>query len=303
VLKSILSGVRGNGDAEDREGRGPSGQRPDLARLKMLMEYFPIGKKLRYVPEFKEEIVFDTILVGYGINGDFVYSWDAVELQPDGTPTGFRVGEAGKRVAVGTLRDFRLLVPDTSELEMSLDYYRRAMIGRGRQFNKGNNISLISNAGARGVSTVDTEVVKQIVMPDGPYAQARMVLLEPDLRTMSVTDQRTKTRARTCVPVVVTVGGGRLRGPCTVVDISDAAMRIRVREGEVMPPMTRGEEAMLDLDFGEAQRNCSLRGVVIRRSSEACVVSLEAQLKDGRFVKLSALDILELKAGLLNYGK
>ena len=40
-----------------------SGEEPafDRDKLKMLADYFPIGMKLRYYPEYQREIVFDTI--------------------------------------------------------------------------------------------------------------------------------------------------------------------------------------------------------------------------------------------------
>lgn len=303
MLKNLLASVRNSGGADAQPAASERVFAFDLEQLKLLTEFFPIGKKLRYIPEFKKEIVFDTILVAYVVNGEFIYSWESIELDARGNPTAFLLGEQGGRLPISQLKQFQLLVPDTSDLELTLDYTRRAIIGRGRQFNKGNYISLISNSGARGVSTMDTEVVKPVVLKDGPYAYSKMVLLTPELKTLEVTDQRNKNRTKTCVPVVVSVSGNALRGPCTIVDISDLAVRIRVRDGEVMPPMKAGEPVMLDFDLGESGRVYAIKGAVIRRSSEACVIKLEALQKDGRFAAFGPLDMLELKAGLLNFGK
>lgn len=303
MLKKLFGGVRGSGDIEAQEKPAPRRKAVDREKLKLLTEFFPIGKKLRYIPEFKKEIIFDTLLVAYVVNGDPIYSWESIDLDPRGYPTAFRVGERDESVPAADVTLFQLLVPDTSDLEMTLDYYRRAMIGRGRQFSKGNYISLISNAGARGVSTMDTEVAKQIVLKDGPYAQTNMVLLTPELNTLEVTDQRNRTRAKTCVPTTFSVDGAPLRGPCTVVDISDSAVRVRVRDGETMPPMRQGDQVMLEIELDEGERQYTISGLVIRRSSEACVVKLDSFRKEGRFVAFGPLDILELKAGLLNYGK
>lgn len=302
MLKAFLTGGRNSGNADQSATAGRR-HAIDPERLKLLTEFFPIGRKLRYVPEFKKEIVFDTLLVAYVVNGEFIYSWESIERDARGNPTAFLLGEQGGRLPVAELKQFQLLVPDTSDLERTLDYTRRAIIGRGRQFNKGNYISLISNSGARGLSTMDTEVVKQVVLKDGPYAHSKMVLLAPELETLQVTDQRNKNRTKTCVPVNVSVAGNALRGPCTIVDISDLAVRIRVRDGEVMPPMKPGETVMLDFDLGEDERLYAIKGAVIRRSSEACVIRLESLQKEGRFVVFGPLDVLELKAGLLNFGK
>lgn len=272
--------------------------------MKTLIDFFPIGKKLSYCPEFKKEIVFDTLVVAYCVNGSFVYSGEAIDRDADGNPTMFRAGENQERIPVSRLKLLQLLVPDTTELELKLDYARRALIGRGRQFIKGNSISLISKAGTRGVSTIDTEVAKNFILKDGPYANTQMILLTPELQTLTVTDQRKKARAKTAVPVRVSSVDGRLAGSFTIADVSDGAMRIRVRDRETtMPAMNRGDEVFLDINLGESERHYSIKGSVFRRSAETCIIQLEGQLSDGRLFSLSPLDMLELKAGLLNYGE
>lgn len=301
MLKSLLGSF--GADTERQPAAAPA-KSVDVEQLKTLIEFFPIGKKLRYYPEFKKEIVFDTLVVAYCLNGDFVYSSEAIECDARGYPTAFRTRDGGELTPIGDLRLFQLLVPDTSDLEMTLDYFRRALIGRGRQFNKGNYISLVSNAGTKGVSTVDTEVVKQVLLSDGPYAQSKMILLTPEWKTLAVTDQRRKARAKTYAPVMVSVAGGRLGGPCTVVDMSDEAIRIRVRDRETaLPEMAAGDGVTLDIDLGDAERHYTVKGIVIRRSAETCVIRLEGLLKDGKLVRFEPLDLLELKAGLLNYGR
>lgn len=268
------------------------------------MDFFPIGKKLSYCPEFKKEIVFDTILVGYCVNGNFVYSGESVDRDSEGHPTVFRAGEGQEQTPVARVTLFQLAVPDTTDLETKLDYQRRALIGRGRQFIKGNSISLISKAGMRGVSTVDTEVAKQVILKDGPYAHTRMILLTPELDTLVVTDQRREARAKTCVPVRVSFFDDKLSVICTVSDMSDSAVRIRVRDRDTtMPAMNRGDEVMLDIDLGEAERRYTIKGVVFRRSADSCIIMLEGLFSEGKLSAFSPLDSLALKAGLLNYGE
>lgn len=299
-MKSLFGRGAKRGAAAEASPAGAPGLDPD--RLRTLLDFFPIGRKLRYTPEFKQEIVLDTLVVGYGVNGDFVYAGEAIERDADGDPVAFRAGARNTRTPVGGVCDFQLLVPDTSDLETTLDYHRRALIGRKRQFDKGNNISLISNAGARGVSTLDTEVVRQVVLADGPYAGSMMIVLAPDWASLTVTDQRGRARARSSAPVAVTVAGSRLPGPCTIVDVSEDAIRIRIRDTP-LPPFPAGEAVTVDLDLGEAERHYTIRGAEIRRSPETCVVRLEGLLKGGRLVRFEPLDLLELKAGLLNYGR
>lgn len=300
MLKSFLG--KSFGAEADKPLLAATSDSVDVARLRMLLEFFPIGKKLRYCPEFKKEIVFDTLLVGYCMNGRFVYSGDSIQRDAAGAPTAFRSHENEPWVPVSSLKLFQMLVPDTTDLEKTLDYHRRALIGRGRQFNKGNYISLTANAGAKGVSSLDTEVAKQIVLADGPYAQTRMILLTPEWKTLIVTDQRRKARAKTCAPVMLSVAGARLAGPCTVVDMSDDAMRIRVRDRESpLPAMNAGDGVTLDIDLGDGEHRYRIQGVVYRRSPETCVIRIEGALSEGKLTRFDPLALLELKAALLNY--
>lgn len=304
MLKTIFGKTFGSTGAVTTPAGNALLTKADLDRIKTLIEFFQIGKKLRYYPEFKKDIVFDTLVVAYCVNGRFVYSMEAIDRDPEGFPTVFHSGESGQHTHVSRLSEFQLLVPDTSDLEMKLDYYRRALIGRGRQFNKGNYITLISNAGAKGVSTMDTEVAKQIVLPEGPYAHMKMILLTPELNTLLVTDQRKKVRTKTYAPVSMFLPEGKFSGPCTIVDISEGEVRVRVRDrGTTMPLMHRGDEVTIEIDLGVAESHYAIKGVVIRRSAETCVFHLAGQYVEGKLVGFSALDLLELKAGLLNYGK
>jgi hypothetical protein len=276
----------------------------ELAKIKTLIDFFPIGKKLRYYPEFKQEIVLDTLIVAYCVNGNYVYSSEAVERDPDGMPIAFHSSESAIRTHVSKLRLFQLLVPDTSDLEMKLDYQRRAQIGRGRQFKQGNCISLISNAGGRGVSTLDTEVAKQVDLAEGPYAHANMILLTPDLGTLAVSDQRKKTRTKLAAPVKMFSPQGKYSALCTIVDISEGELRMRVRErGTAMPTLQRGDAVIVETELAEAEKHYLIKATVIRRSAETCVIHLDGQIRDGKLQKFAALDLLELKSSLLNSGK
>jgi hypothetical protein len=302
VFKSFL-GKSFGAEAEKPAAR-TADDSVDVGYLRALFEFFPLGRKLRYCPEFKKEIVFDTLLVGYCLNGQFVYTGDAVQCDDDGNPSAFRVRESAPWMPIGKLKLFQLLVPDTTDLELTLDYSRRALIGRGRQFNKGNYISLLANAGAKGMCALDTEVAKQVVLADGPYAHTKMILLTPEWRSLAVTDQRHKARAKTCAPVMLSVAGGRLTGPCTIVDVSDEAMRIRVRDRDSkLPAMSPGDSITLDIDLGDDEHRYRIRGEVFRRSAETCVIRLAGLLRDdGKLARFDPLALLELKAALLNYG-
>jgi hypothetical protein len=302
MLKSFLKRLRPAKIAADENGVVNRTAGLDVAKLKTLTEYFPIGKKLRYFPEFQRDIVFDTLIVAYCVNDRFVYSRDAIETDGNGYPSSFLLGDAVK-LPVSKVIQLHLLVPDTSDMEKTLDYHRRAIIGRSRQFIKGNAITLIANAGARGVSTVDTLVAKPVTLKDGPYANHKMILLDPELGTLSVTDQRKQPRARTHVPVDLYLKKADPSCPCLLADFAESSIRLRVREsGDTLPTMGVDDKVILVIDLGESAKTYSIKGAVLRRSADSCVIRLEAFYKERAFAPFNLMDLLELKTGLLNYG-
>jgi len=303
MLKSFLSSLRPAKIAIDENSVVNRKTGLDVAKLKTLVEYFPIGKKLRYFPEFQRDIVFDTLIVAYSVNDHFVYSRDAIETDGNGYPAFFLIGEDAVKLSVSKVKQLHLLVPDTSDMEKTLDYHRRAIIGRSRQFIKGNAITLIANAGARGISTVDTLVAKQVTLKDGPYANNKMVLLDPELGTLSVTDQRKQPRARTRVPVDLYLKKAAPACSCLLADFSDSSIRLRVRDsGDTLPTMEINDKVILVINLGESAKTYSIKGAVLRQSAESCVIQLQALYKDHAFAPFNLMDSFELKTGLLNYG-
>lgn len=302
MLKNLFHKALNAENEESRASEIHLGSDEKHQWLKSLVELFPIGKKQRYYPEYKMDIVFDTLVIAYCVNGHFLYSAAAIECDVDGHPAFFRIDQTGERIHVSKVKSFQLVVPDTSELEIKLDYERRAALGRGRQFVRGNSISLISVGSGKGVSTVDTEVTKLVKQNDGPYAPATLILLTPDFDTLLVTDQRAKARVKISVPLMLSSDNGPLINACTIVDISDGALRIHIDSNNPhVPDMELNSEVAMAINLSRAELQFNVKGKVIRSFPEIRVIKLIAILKNGKYEPLGPIDHLELKAGLMNF--
>lgn len=275
----------------------------DTAKLKALTEFFPIGKKLRYYPDSQLDVVFDTIIVAYCVNDRFIYSRDAIETDSNDNPSTFVIGDERIELPVDQIQQLQLLVPDTSDMEGTLDYDRRVIIGRSRQFLKGNAITLIANAGARGVATLSTQVAEHVTIKEGPFTNSKMILLNPKLDTFSVTDQLHKSRGKTHVPVALYSKKDEPPYPCVLSDFSESSVGLRSNENQhSMPPMEQDDAVTIVINLGEAAKTYTIKGRILRRSTDSCVIRLEELFKDHEFSHFNLLDSLELKTSLLNYG-
>lgn len=297
MLKSLWNSVRGAGKPEEARGAAL-----DPTKLAMVVEHFGIGRKVRYYPEFQREIVFDTLVIGYRVNDHYLYSREAIEYDAGGAGVAFLVGERKARLPLGEVTDLRLVVPDTSDMERSLDYFRRATIGRAGQFRQGNAITLIADTGARGVPTVDTQVEHRMRLKDGPYADSQTILLKPELETLVITDQRRKERVESRVPADLFTQGDAPPLHCALGDFSDTTLRLLAADGgQPMPPLEPNDQVIVVIDLGNLAGPYRIRGTVFRATVDSCVIRLDQIYRDGAFANFKMMDVFEIKSGLLNY--
>ncbi len=273
----------------------------DGEMMKMLAEHFPIGKKIRYFPEYQRDIVFHTIIIAWRVNDHYIYSREAIRRDEDGLPESFLVGERKTRLALDKVKRLQLMVPDTSDMERTLDYIRRANLGRNGQFVRGNAITLISDTCKRGIPSVDTQVDSRLKLKDGPYADNQMILLRPDLGTLTIADQRQKARVQSHVPVNLYLKDDAPPVGCILGDFSDVSLRLQLAPGqEAMPPMKLNDKVVVVIDLGDAASTYRIKGTVFRTAADSCVIKLKQLYKDGDFSAIKTMDVLEIKTGLLN---
>ena len=84
MLKTLFEKTFGSASSANEASAHNSPAAFQLARIRTLIEFFPIGKKLRYYPEFKQDIVFDTLILAYCVNGHYVYSSDSIDRDAEG---------------------------------------------------------------------------------------------------------------------------------------------------------------------------------------------------------------------------
>lgn len=287
---------RNKSSSEEENRRGAY----DPDKLKMLASYFPIGKKLRYYPEYQREIVFHTIVIAYRVNDQFIYSRDAVQVDADGVPTGFVLPD-NKTLSVEKLTKFQLLVPDTTEMERTLDYFTRAELGRAGQFRQGNTITLVAETGDRGIPTVDNKVDRRQIMKSGPYADSSTILLTPEFHSLTIADKRQKQRVQAAIRADLYYKAETPPMRCVLADFSEVSLRLNVpASGQVMPALVPDETVVVDFDFGDIASTYRIRGKLFRRADDYCVIKIEQLYKDGEFERIKMMDVIEIKTGLLN---
>lgn len=276
----------------------------DSAQVKLLVEHFPIGKKLRYFPESQRRIFLRTVVIAYCINDEVIYANDSILFGDDGLPRGFQAAD-GKVVPLAKWDVFRLLLPDTTEMEKQLDYTTRAELGRGGQFGKGNIITLVGDVVDQHVPLVETSVHAHKMMQEGPYADTPTILVTPDFDSLVLADRRKKKRVPCAVRASVHYANETAVFSCKLRDFSEATLCVGPNgAGSKMPSFEPRATVIAEFGVpggvpGEAT-NYRIRGKVFRRGDEFCVIETDQLYRDGKFNKIHMMDIVEIKTGLLN---
>lgn len=277
--------------------------RIDAAKLRALDEFFPIGKALRYSPDTQLAVVLDTIIVAYCVNDRFIYSRNAIRTDGNSDPSTPAISQGPFELPVHQIQRLYLVVPDTSELERTLDYDRRAIIGRSQQFLEGHPITLIASAGARGVATLETKVMVQMNIDHGPYANSKMILLDPQLETINVMEQLHRLRGNAHAHVALHFRNDEPPYHCALVDFSDSAIGLRCSDNQrSMPAMEPDDSVTAVIKVGTGEKTYAIRGRILRCAADSCAIRLVELLKGNKFSSFSLLDSLQFRTDLLNSG-
>jgi hypothetical protein len=270
-----------------------------------LMRLFPIGAKVRFYPEYRKEIMLDSVIIGYAINGELVYSVQGLVCDKDSGPMAF--SDQTKLHSYSRIQSFRIIVPAANQSEAKLDYHRREELHKIGGLTPGNTITLISERQGQHLPVLETTVQKRALLSQGYYAGITVAMLDVSIETLKLTDQRVHVRLQTNMPVSVQYYDGPDSNlvNCTMLDFSECSLRIKFAEGFPVESMPHADEDLiLSFHLPDRAGNLSLVGNVFRVEGDAAVVMLKGSLGNNQAVApLSPIDILEIKANLLQNGR
>jgi len=270
-------------------------------QLKKLTTCFPIGSKINYYPEYLDDISFETIILGYEINGKALYQRDHVRALND-VNVEFFLEEYDETLNASDLASFTLIVPDTSDLEKTLDYNSKAVIGRAGQFVRGKSITLVSAATVEGTPIVDTTVLRRFQVKQGFYQDYKVVSLEPRLESLMNKELRKRDRIELSLPCTLFTHEDNQSGRCaTLIDCSELCVGIALQQVQADDAsLSSGVAVRLCLPMPRLDKTFELTGEIYAfRPNGTVVVNLQRIKKLDKFEDLQLVDRLELRASLV----
>lgn len=280
-----------------------TGEKPQRASafdnegLARLIPYFPIGHKLLYYPEYKQELTLSTTIIAYAINNELVYSNSDISWKQEGGKT--QVYLNGN--LLDKISSFCFIMPMASRGEGELDYGRKESLGKDGGFIKGNNITLKVEQREGRLPMLDATVRKQMLLKEGHYVGHQVAILDVDPTKFRLIEQRSHVRLKTAVPGQLQGKSHHIPLSCTMVDFSDRAARIIYHEEaeNALPTYREGSQVTLSFDLPESTEARVIRGKVIRQHEDMVVMTLDNIMREKAFEKVDSFDIMEIKANLL----
>jgi hypothetical protein len=297
-------GEQATGDAASRPGDTSVVNEPlDVAKLTEVIRYFPLGEKVRYYPEYQKERALETIVLGYAVNEQFIYSPVDIRCQQDGERDVLRLTVDGHERLVQDVDSFSLLIPFNRADENKRDYVRRAELGPRGAFKRHNVITLVACSSGGTLSHLDTVVRKVQPLKSGIYVGHDVVLLDVVPSTLALTDQRQHYRLHTQIPAKLSIRDGNTHD-CTLMDFSEESVQLQF-EGPIKELAALTEYRRLTLAVDNNAQNCHvhfvLDGVMYRKTDSSLVMKLQGIHKDGKVESLGLVDILNIKSSLLRH--
>jgi len=297
-LKKVFSGEK------DKTPSSDAAKEPlSIAKLMELFRYFPLGEKISYYPEYQKEGALETIVLGYSVNDQFIFSSVDISCEHDGERDVLRLVVDGEEHLVREVESFSLLIPLNQADENKRDYGRRAELGPRGPFRRHNIITLLACSTGGTLSNLDTEVRKVQPLASGIYAGHDVVVLDVMPSSLKLTDQRQHYRLQTVLPAKLTIRDGETHD-CILLDFSEGSVRLQFPE-VTADIMALTEFRRLKLDFNVAGNGIgkayALDGVMYRKTDDRLVMKLQGIYKNDKPVPLGLVDILDIKASLLQH--
>ena len=272
----------------------------DTAKIVELMRCFPIGAKVRYFPEFRKDIILDSIIIAYGINNRLIYTQNDIHVRDEADAPVLLLDDDWKDETVRDVRRFCFIIPDIGNLEYELDYTSRAELANNGQIQRGDHLTLMSLFNNRGVPHIDTHVRKRVTLKEGYYANHAVIVLEALPDSLDHVDQRQQARVKSNLPVKIRFSNEAEWYPCVLTDFSESSLKIGMDEDSAaLAMLTPRKTVFVHITALHQDREFELKGKVLRKGEGFAVITLGSILKGEEFRSLELLDALDLKASLL----
>lgn len=265
-------------------------------KLCELFRYFPVGRKVDYYPEYREEITLDTIIIAYQINNKVVYATSEISCSADNKSI------ALNGTTIDEINTFAFLIPTTSRGETTLDYESKELLGQNGGFTRGNSITLTGASQDGQIPVIDTVVRRYARLKEGHFHNTQVVVLNVDPALLTLKDQRSQARLSAQISAQIQTKLYVEPNPCTIIDFSGQRIKVECNAHEIIPmSCDSGERVTLTFELPNSPAASVLRGTIEKVDNASLIIELDEILIGEIFEQLKPIDLIEIKTKLLQH--
>jgi len=268
-----------------------------IKTLQGLLESFAIGTRIGYYPDFENKLQLEGLIVGVCIDDEHIFRQDAFQFTQ--APTAKPNNEFSSPIDLRYARSICLLVPTDQQAVLRLDHDKRAKLGKGHLFRKGNQLTLVSFNTRNQNRQVQTQVFKREKLKSGLHAGHEVALLEVSLGTVETFDPRGQVRVETNLAATISRNGTDEVIPATILDISEAFLRIQLEPTETpWPQFSNRHYAIISLKPDDNAPMMRLKCNLSLERGNSRIFEINAVIRNGVEHPYSAVDGMQLKIAL-----
>lgn len=274
-----------------------------IEQFKEINQHLAIGQRLDYYPEFQEHMSMQSIILGYEINGHYIYSQNQLEFSStnSGAPK-LSINSNKSSHDCLQINTFCIILPGNTGEEKKLDYPSKASLGRRGQFRNGNNITLVARQTEHGVITLESSVRESLQPKDGYYRGHMLTLLEIFSPDLLFRDQRTHHRIKTRLPIQVQISEKEAAHPCLLSDYSELHAQIQFGEdSSLLQQLKENQAIIVTIKLEQSRRTFVISARIMRKQRSSIVINMEKTQRNGVFEDFELIDALDIKASLLQH--
>jgi len=268
-----------------------------LKALQGLLESFSIGTRIAYYPDFENNLQLEGLIIGVSIDDELIFRQDAFEFS--GASTAKPNNEFSGLIDLKYARRICFLVPTDQQAVLRLDHDKRAKLGKGHLFRKGNQLTLLSFNTHNQNRQVQTQVFKREQLKSGLHAGHEVALLEVQLESVEIFDPRSEVRVETQLPATISRNGTDEVIPATILDISEAFLRLQLEPIETpWPQFTHRHYAIISLKPDDTKPMMRLKCHLSLERGSSRIFEINSVIRNGVEHPYSTVDGIQLKIAL-----
>ena len=270
--------------------------------IQEILKFFPIGQSIQHYHEYHNEDAENTVILAYCINKQFIYSMADIRLEDDKF---ILLDNHENPLSFKDIEHFYLIVPYVEHSQLEYVRTKTHLVDTPiNNYSLGNSITLLSpSTELRCEPQLDSTVIRIMTLRDGIYAHNKVVALEPIIEGVEHVDRRVFQRVETDHAVEIAALKSKDFITARLQDFCEKTARVLFDDESFLAPFKLNDALKLMIPGDQNHLEFLLSADIVKLRPRECVICFTGIRKRRRFEDIENVDLLAIKASLLQHVK